>query len=94
MSEPIKVEYIGWEDDFRYAEEKSRITEQIQKIAEEKGFAYACVQSQGPWMDVHFMRAEWLTDGVEKYVFTRLWFNEDGDLDKDPEFFEVEKGSL
>ena len=47
-------------------------------------------RSQGPWIDVHFKREHWVTNGVGKYVFTRLWFNEDGDLDKDPEFFEVE----
>ncbi len=44
MTESVKVEYIGWEDDFRYAEEKSRITEHIQKIAHDKNFTYACVQ--------------------------------------------------
>lgn len=42
-------------------------------------------------MDVHFRRGQRITERPEKYVFTRLWFNEDGDLDKDPEFFEVEK---
>lgn len=46
--------------------------------------------SQGPFVDVHFKREEWVTDGLEKHVFTRLWFNEDGDLYKAPEFFEVE----
>jgi hypothetical protein len=51
-------------------------------------------RSQGPWIDVHFKRGEWVTDGLEKYVFTRLWFNEDGDLYKNPEFFEAEKGSI
>lgn len=44
MTKSAKVEYIGWEDDFRYAKEKSRITEHIQEIAHEKTFAYACVQ--------------------------------------------------
>ncbi|OJJ42593.1 hypothetical protein ASPZODRAFT_170077 [Penicilliopsis zonata CBS 506.65] len=77
MVEAVKVEYIGWEDDFRYAEEKQRITEHIQKIAADNGFTHACVQ-----------RAEWITDRLEKYVFTRLWFNEDGDLEKGPELFE------
>ncbi len=36
-------------------------------------------------MDVHFKREEWVTDGLERYVPIRLWFNEDGDLCKDPE---------
>ncbi len=44
MAQSVKVEYIGWEDDFRYGEEKSRITEHIQEIARDKNFAYACVQ--------------------------------------------------
>lgn len=44
MVKPVKVQYIGWEDDFRYAEEKSRITEHIQKIAEDNGFSHALVQ--------------------------------------------------
>lgn len=44
MAESVRVEYIGWEDDFRYAEEKSRITEHIQEIAKDNGFVYACVQ--------------------------------------------------
>ncbi len=44
MKKSVKVEFIGWEDDFRYAEEKSRITEHIQQIAHHKNFAYACVQ--------------------------------------------------
>jgi hypothetical protein len=44
MTEPVMVEYIGWEDDFRYAEEKSRITEHIRQIAQENGFANAQVQ--------------------------------------------------
>jgi hypothetical protein len=44
MAESVEVEYIGWQDDFRYAEEKSRITEHIQKMAKNKGFGYACVQ--------------------------------------------------
>lgn len=44
MTESVEVQYVGWEDDFRYAEEKSRITEHIQQIAHDKGFVYACVQ--------------------------------------------------
>lgn len=36
-------------------------------------------------MDVHFKREEWVTDGLQRYVPIRLWFNEDGDLCKDPE---------
>lgn len=42
------VEYTGWEDNCRYAEEKSRITEHIQRIAKDNGFtyfnAYVCVE--------------------------------------------------
>lgn len=44
MAELVQVEYIGWEDDFRYAEEKSRITQHIKEIAHDKNFTYACVQ--------------------------------------------------
>lgn len=44
MTQVIKIEYIGWEDDFRSAEEKSRITEHNHKIAKENDFVYACVQ--------------------------------------------------
>lgn len=44
MAQLVKVEYIGWEVDFRYVEERSRITEHIQKIAQDNGFTYACVQ--------------------------------------------------
>jgi len=44
-------------------------------------------RSQGPFMDVHFKREEWLTDGLQRYVPVRLWFNEDGDLCKDPEIY-------
>jgi len=44
MMKPVKVDYIGWEDDFHYAEEKARITEHIQEIAAANGFVYACVQ--------------------------------------------------
>ena len=50
-------------------------------------------RSQGPWIDVHFKREQWIRDGLDKHVFARLWFNEDGDLEKEPEFFVVEKGS-
>ncbi|GMF68009.1 unnamed protein product [Aspergillus oryzae] len=35
------VEYTGWQDNLRYAEEKSRITEHIQRIAKDNGFIYA-----------------------------------------------------
>ncbi|KAL3437124.1 hypothetical protein BDV09DRAFT_163841 [Aspergillus tetrazonus] len=98
MASSVTVEYIGWEDDFRYAEEKSRITEHIQRIAEDHGFSYACVQdmimryryrAQGPFMDVHFKRSQWVAEGLDRHVLSRLWFNEDGDLVKEPEFFEV-----
>ncbi|UKZ73824.1 hypothetical protein TrVFT333_001477 [Trichoderma virens FT-333] len=101
MAEAVQVEYIGWEDDFRYAEEKSRITQHIQNIAHDKNFAHACVQdmimryryrSQGPFIDVHFKCEEWVTAGLERYVPIRLWFNEDGDLEKDAEVYdEVDK---
>ncbi|EGX92299.1 hypothetical protein CCM_03671 [Cordyceps militaris CM01] len=101
MAQPVTVEYIGWEDDFRYAAEKARITDHIQKMAEARGYSHACVQdmimkyryrSQGPWIDVHFQSDAWVRDGLNKYVFARLWFNEDGDLEKEPEF--VEKASI
>jgi len=45
MSEQIKVIFIGWEDDYRYAEEKSRIEEHIIELARTKGFASALVLS-------------------------------------------------
>ncbi|KAM3507751.1 hypothetical protein MY11210_007031 [Beauveria gryllotalpidicola] len=99
MASPVIVEYIGWEDDFRYAKEKSRITEHIQQMAESRGYSHACVQdmimkyryrSQGPWIDAHFKRQEWIEDGLNKHVFARLWFNEDGDLEREPEFIEDE----
>jgi hypothetical protein len=45
MARTTRIEYIGWEDDFRYVEEKRRLTEHIDNLAKEKGFAYACVQS-------------------------------------------------
>lgn len=44
MTKSVRVEYIGWGDDFRYAEEKARITEHILQIAHDKDFAFACVQ--------------------------------------------------
>lgn len=44
MTKLVSIEYVGWEDDFRYAEEKSRITEHIRQIAVDKNFTYACVQ--------------------------------------------------
>ncbi|KAL7919271.1 hypothetical protein ACQKWADRAFT_301907 [Trichoderma austrokoningii] len=97
MAELVQVEYIGWEDDFRYAEEKARITQHIKEIAHERNFTYACVQdmimryryrSQGPFMNVHFKCEEWVTAELERYVPIRLWFNEDGDLCKDPEVYE------
>lgn len=50
-------------------------------------------RSQGPWIDVQFKRQHWVLDGLDNYAFTRLWFNEDGDLERDPEFF-VEGGAI
>lgn len=41
---PPHIQYVGWDPDFRYAEEHRRVTEQIHTIAMEKGFAYALVQ--------------------------------------------------
>lgn len=40
-----QIQYVGWDHDFRYAEERNRVTEHIQNIAREKGFSYALVQS-------------------------------------------------
>lgn len=44
-------------------------------------------------MDVHFKREEWVTDGLEKYVPIRMWFNEDGDLCKYLEYPDEEDTS-
>ncbi|KAF2676240.1 hypothetical protein K458DRAFT_352028 [Lentithecium fluviatile CBS 122367] len=94
MAEKIKIEFIGWEDDFRYAEEKRRISQHIAELAKEKGFVSATVQdmlikhryrAQGPWVDVHFRRED------NAHVPARLWFNEDADFKSDPEFFDEVK---
>jgi hypothetical protein len=45
MSGQIKIEFIGWQDDFRYTEEKKRVTEHVEQIAKAKGFTFAQVQS-------------------------------------------------
>ena len=49
-------------------------------------------RSQGPWVDVHLKRQDWLDEGLNKYVFSRLRFNEDGDFEKEPELQEVNGG--
>lgn len=38
------VEFIDWGDDFRYAEERRRVTDTIRNIAAERGFAHGVVQ--------------------------------------------------
>lgn len=40
----VEVQYIGWDHDIRYAEEKARVTQHIQDIAQAKSFTYALVQ--------------------------------------------------
>ncbi|KAH8695784.1 hypothetical protein GQ44DRAFT_634625, partial [Phaeosphaeriaceae sp. PMI808] len=98
IAKPINIEYIGWEDDFRYANEKARITEHIREIAETHRFAYTCIQdmiiryryrSQGPWVDVHLKRQDWLDLNLDKYVFTRLWFNKDSNPEKELELQDI-----
>jgi hypothetical protein len=44
MSGKVTVEFVGWKDDFRYFEEKQRVTKHIEAIAETKGFIFAQVQ--------------------------------------------------
>ncbi|KAF2124974.1 hypothetical protein P153DRAFT_370298 [Dothidotthia symphoricarpi CBS 119687] len=102
MAENIKIEFIGWEDDFRYAEEKRRVTKHIEEIAKSKGFSFAQVQdmliknryrAQGPWVDVHFQHKQEVNSETSAYVPARLWFTEDADMKSEPEFFEEVKGS-
>ena len=38
------VEFVDWGDDFRYAEERQRVTDLIRRIAAERGFTHAVVQ--------------------------------------------------
>ena len=38
------VEFIDWEDDFRYAEERRRVTDMIRSIAAERRFTHGVVQ--------------------------------------------------
>ncbi|KAF1738931.1 hypothetical protein CRV24_000860 [Beauveria bassiana] len=96
MASPVTVEFIGWEDDFRYAKEKVRVKQHIQQIATLQGYSHADMimkyryRSQGPWIDVHFKRQEWIGNRPNKYVFARLWFNEHGDLEREPELIEYD----
>ena len=38
------VEFTDWGDDFRYAEERRRVTEVVQRIAAERGYTHGVVQ--------------------------------------------------
>ena len=39
-----QVEIIGWEEDFRYQEERRRVVEHVKRIAEDNGFCSAIIQ--------------------------------------------------
>ena len=43
------VEFVDWDDDFRYAEERRRVTEVVRNIAAERGFEHAVVQCVRPF---------------------------------------------
>ena len=40
----VQVEIIGWEEDFRYQEERRRVVEHVRRIAEDNGFCSAIIQ--------------------------------------------------
>lgn len=65
MVESAMVEYTGWQDNLRYAEEKSRITEHIQRIAKDNGFIYAY-----PWVELGSSTALFITqkEQLMKYL--------------------------
>ena len=42
------IEFVDWHDDFRYAEERARVTEFIRSIAMEREFTHGLVQYVPP----------------------------------------------
>jgi hypothetical protein len=39
-----EVQIIGWDDDYRWEEERRRVKECVRSIAEKNGFAFALVE--------------------------------------------------
>lgn len=39
-----EVQIIGWDDDYRWEEERRRVVDCVKAVAEEKGFASALVE--------------------------------------------------
>ena len=40
----VDVQYIGWEPNSRFLDERERVTEHVKKFAQEGGYSFAVVQ--------------------------------------------------
>ncbi|KAF2788055.1 hypothetical protein K505DRAFT_226363, partial [Melanomma pulvis-pyrius CBS 109.77] len=79
--------FVDWGDDFRFAEERRRVTDLIRTIAAEHGFTHGQVQPMfiknryrtmfGLHLTVHLQKREWVEAVPQRYMPVRLWFTPD-----------------
>uniref|UniRef100_A0A8H7K390 Uncharacterized protein n=1 Tax=Bionectria ochroleuca TaxID=29856 RepID=A0A8H7K390_BIOOC len=95
----VSVKFVDWEDDFRYNEERERVTNMIQRIAAEKGYTHGVVQKLwikqryrtmvGLQVTVHLQKIDWVGNQSPHYVPVRIHFTEDctlQDIEGNPEW--------
>jgi len=84
-----EVQIIGWDDDYRWEEERRRVKDCVKAIAEGNGFAFALVEDMmmktryrggSNCVNVQFRKKDWMRENGPRYVPARLYFNEDCDL--------------